>query len=221
MPRADLHVHTCYSMDCLTPLEVLAHRCLNALLDCIAVTDHNTIQGALLLQERAQVEVIIGEEIRTTGGDIIGLFLTEAVPKDLTPLEAVQAVKQQGGLVSVPHPFDRVRSSVITPSALAEVLPHAGMLETFNARNTNPAHDRLAVDLAARHGLPGIAVSDAHTPGEIGHTYMELPDYDGTPQGFLSSLKEATPVCHRSSRFVHLASTYAKVRRRLPGGRPC
>ncbi len=215
MPRTDIHLHTCYSPDSLTPLAGLASRCTRLHMDCIAVTDHNTIQGALALRQIAPFSVIVGEEIRTTGGDIIGLFLTQAIPKNLTPLEAVHAVKAQGSLVSVPHPFDRMRSSVITPAALEEVLPYADMLETFNARNTNPRHDDMASQLAARRGLPGIAVSDAHTLREVGRTYMELPDHDGTPQGFLAALRQATPVCRRSSPLVHLASTYAKLRRRF------
>ncbi|MBI4312602.1 MAG: PHP domain-containing protein [Chloroflexi bacterium] len=221
MPRADLHVHTCYSPDSLTALEALARRCRQSGLDCIAVTDHNTIQGALRLKETAPFTVITGEEIRTTGGDIIGLFLRERVPPGLTPLEAVRAVKDQGGLVSIPHPFDRVRSSVITAAALDEVLPHADMIETFNARNTNPRHDELAAALAARAGLPGIAVSDAHTAGEVGRTSMELPPHDGTPQGFLAALRAGRPQCKRSSPLVHMASAYAKARKRLFWSVPC
>ncbi|MBI4198733.1 MAG: PHP domain-containing protein [Chloroflexi bacterium] len=220
MLRLDLHLHTCHSPDSLTSLEALARRCLTMGLGCVAVTDHNTLQGALSLREVAPFKVITGEEIRTSGGDIIGLFLVQPVPRGLTPGEAALAVKGQGGLVSVPHPFDTLRSSVISPRALEEVLPYADMMETFNARNTNPMHDRQAAELAAQRHLHGVAVSDAHTLGEVGRTYMEVPEYDGTPQGLLAALREATPFCRRSSRLVHLASTYAKLHHRLLRRRP-
>ena len=221
MPRADLHLHTYCSPDSLSSLHRLVSRCQESGLDCIAVTDHNTIQGARALRKLAPFEVIIGEEIRTTGGDIIGLFLERPVRPGLTPLQAVHAVKEQGGLVSVPHPFDRLRSSVITSSALEEILPHVDMIETFNARNTNPKHDALAADLAAKRNLPGIAVSDSHTVGEVGHTFMDLPSYNSTAEGLLAVLRDARPVCRRASRFVHLSSTYAKLHHRLFGSRPC
>lgn len=221
MIRVDLHLHTCHSPDSLTSLEALARRCQVVGLDCVAVTDHNTLQGALSLKEVASFQVIIGEEIRTSGGDIIGLFLAQSVPQGLTPGEAARAVKGQGGLVSVPHPFDTLRSSVITPSALEEVLPYADMMESFNARNTNPKHDRQAAELAAQRRLPGVAVSDAHTLGEVGRTYMEVPEYDGTPQGLLAALREAMPFCLRSNRLVHLASTYARLHHSLLRRHPC
>ncbi|MBI4200857.1 MAG: PHP domain-containing protein [Chloroflexi bacterium] len=215
MLKADLHLHTRYSMDCATPLEKLVARCQSRGLNCIAVTDHNTIEGALKAKGLAPFTIIVGEEISTTDGDLIGLFLAGPVPPGLPPLEAVQRIKDQGGLVSIPHPFDRLRSSVISPQALKEVLPCADIIEVFNARNAYAKADRQAAKLAFERGLPGCAVSDAHTLGELGRTYVSMPEFDGTPQGFLASLRQGSLVCHRSSPVVHVATTYNRFKRRL------
>ena len=212
MPRADLHIHTRFSHDCATSPEKLVARCLQRGIDCIAVTDHNAIQGALAVRELATFTVIVGEEIMTTGGDITGLFLNEEVPPGLRPSEAAHRIKEQGGLVSIPHPFDTVRSSVILPEALEEVLPLADVVEVFNARNTFDQANQRAMELAQSHGLAASAVSDAHTLGELGRTYVNMPDFDGTAQGFLASLRQGSLVTHRSSPLVHIVTTYNKLK---------
>ena len=214
MPRADLHVHTRYSPDCASASLKLVARCLERGLDCIAITDHNTIEGALETREIAPFTVIVGEEVTTTGGDIIGLFLREEVPSGLSPLEAVQCIKEQGGLVSIPHPFDRFRSSVIRPDPLSQVLPHVDIIETFNARNVLGRADRKAAEMASRHNIAACSVSDAHTIHELGRTYVAMPEFDGTAQGFLTALRQGTLVCHRSNPLVHAASSLFKLRRR-------
>ena len=106
--RADLHVHTCYSIDCGTPLERIVDHCLRIGINCIAIVDHNTIAGALKLKETAPFKVIVGEEILTRAGELMGLFLTEEVPKGLPPEEAIARIRSQGGLVGIPHPFGRL-----------------------------------------------------------------------------------------------------------------
>ena len=217
MLRADLHMHTCFSRDCATPLERLVDRCVLSGLNCIAVTDHNTIQSALAVKEMAPLTVIVGEEIKTADGDIIGLFLHEEVPPGLTAFATARRIRAQGALVSIPHPFDRFRSSVIRPEALEDILPLADIVEGFNARNTLPESDRKAMALAEKHGLAVSAVSDAHTEREVGRTYVEMPEFDGTAQGFLSALRQGTLVTHRSSPLVHLASRYQRLKGRLLG----
>jgi predicted metal-dependent phosphoesterase TrpH len=116
--RADFHMHTHYSKDCTTSPKRLVARCLRVGLGCIAVTDHNTIRGGMEVAEIAPFPVIVASEVKTTHGEITGLFLTEEIPRGLSPMETVERIKAQGGLVSIPHPFDKVRSSVITDDAL-------------------------------------------------------------------------------------------------------
>jgi len=215
--RTDLHIHTYFSRDCAIPPEGLVDRCVFSGLNCIAVTDHNTIQGALAIKEMAPLTVIIGEEIKTADGDIIGLFLHEEVPPGLTAFATAQRIRAQGALVSIPHPFDRFRSSVIRPEALQDVLPLADIVEGFNARNILSKSNRKALALAEAHGLTVSAVSDAHTVREVGRTYVEMPEFDGTALGFLEALRHGTLVTHRSSPLVHIASKYQTLKGRPPG----
>ncbi len=213
--RVDLHVHTRFSRDSATPLDRLVARCIETGLDCIAVTDHNTIEGALEVQRIAPFRVIVGEEIKSRGGEIIGLFLSEPIPRDLSSLETVERIRKQGGLVAIPHPFDHFRRSVIDAQALQEVLPHVDIVEGFNARNTFQRDNRTAQKLAHEHGLLTSAVSDAHTLVELGRTYVEVPDFDGTSQGLRDALAQGTPVCRPITPLIHVLTTLTKSRKRL------
>lgn len=215
MLRTDLHIHTCFSYDGAVSPEKLVARCLQRGLSCVAITDHNSIAGALAVRQLAPFTVIVGEEIRTTGGELTGLFLTEEVPGDLPPLETLRRIKAQGGLVSIPHPFDRFRSSVIRQEALEEVLPRVDIIEGFNARNTFRQANQRALALARAYGLAVSAVSDAHTLLEVGRTYVVMPEFDGTAAGFLTSLRQGALVTRRSSPLVHVATTYQKLRGRI------
>lgn len=217
MPRVDLHVHTGFSRDSRTSPRRLVERCLSVGLSCIAVTDHNTIQGALAVARVAPFPVIVGAEVKTSAGDMIALFLQEDVPAGLPPLETARRIHEQGGLVSIPHPYDAVRRSVLTQEALADVLPVADMVEGFNARNTFASANRMAREAAERHGLPVVAVSDAHHPLELGRTYTEVAEFDGTAQGFISALSGARLVGRPAGPLVHLISTYAKLLTRVRG----
>ena len=198
-------------------LETLARRCVKTGLDCIAVTDHNTIEGALELQRLAPFPVIVGEEIKSSGGEIIGLFLQEAVPRGLPPLETVRIVKEQGGLVSVPHPFDHFRRSVIERAALHEILPHVDIIEAFNARNTLQRDNRAAEALALEHGILTTSVTDSHTPVEVGRCYVEAPAFDLTPAGLLEGLARGTQMRRQMLPLIHFATTVTKTRKRLAG----
>ncbi|MBM3925786.1 MAG: PHP domain-containing protein [SAR202 cluster bacterium] len=215
MLRADLHVHSLYSHDSGASLQSLIAWANRTGINCIALTDHNTIEGALEFQTIAPFKVIVGDEIRSAGGDIIGLFLKAAVPPRLTPKETAEAIKAQGGLVLAPHPFDHVRPSALTARAFEELLPFIDIIEVFNARNLFHADDRRAAEASQRHNLTPAVVSDAHTARELGRNYQEMPDFDGTPQGLMASLKQSTLVYKKTRIVLRLAPTYAKIRKKL------
>lgn len=211
MLKVDLHMHTHFSPDSGAPSKSIVERCVKTGLNCIAVTDHNTIRGALEVQSIAPFPVIVGEEIKSSEGDIIGLFLKEEVPKGLPPLETVEAIRDQGGLVMVPHPFDRFRPSAIKHAALLQILPYVDIMESFNAHNLLMRDNAKAAAFAREHQLVAAAVSDSHTPLELGHTYMEVPEFDGTPDGFKDVLFRASPVTRRTNRLLRLTTVYIKL----------
>ena len=208
-------MHTNYSPDCQVSPEHLVARCDRVGLDCIAVTDHNTIEGALEVQQIASFLVIVGEEVRSSEGEITGLFLKETVPRGLSAVETATSIKAQGGLVSIPHPFDRFRRGVISRRALQELLPYTDIVEVFNSRNNLGADDRRAQEFARRHGLVGSGVSDAHTTVELGRTYVEMPEFDGTPEGFKRALAEGTIVGRRTNPLIHVVTTLTRLKKRL------
>ncbi|MDP2951727.1 MAG: PHP domain-containing protein [Chloroflexota bacterium] len=217
MLHADLHLHTAYSPDSATSLEKVIATCLKKGINCLAVTDHNSISGALEIKQRAPFKVIVGEEVRTTEGEIIGLFLTREVPRGLTPQDAAARIKAQGGLVCVPHPFDRLRRHHMEEKALEGLFPHIDLLEVFNARTTLHRDNLQAKAFAQKHGLPMSAGSDAHTPGEIGGAYVEMPDFEG--QGdFLSALRQGHIVGHEACFLVHFYSSLARLGKKLRRG---
>ncbi len=219
MLKADLHSHTHFSKDCLTSPQKYVATCLKRDINCVAVTDHNSIQGGLAVREIAPFKVIVAEEVRTTQGEITGLFLTEEIPSGLSPEETVRRIKEQGGLVSVPHPFDRFRGEPIEEDALLRILPQADIVEVFNSRTTLPADNDRARKLAEEHGLAMGAGSDAHSHWEIGRCYVEMPDFDGTPQGFLEALRQGRIVARSSNPLIHFVSRWAVMMRKL-GLRP-
>ncbi len=208
--RADLHVHTLASPDCLTlPASVIRWATLRQL-DVIAITDHNTIAGGQAVREAAPFQVIVGEEISTPAGEVIGLFLREAIPPQPTLENAIAAIRAQGGLVYVPHPCDRVRSSAIGAAALARIAPQVDVIETLNARVTWRADNAQAQEMAQAYGILAAAGSDAHHGAEIGRVYAQLPPFQDAAT-LLESLAHATLHGRESLPLVHASSTYARV----------
>ncbi len=208
-------MHTHFSPDSEVTPERLVKRCIEVGLDCVAVTDHNTIDGALAVRAIAPFTVIIAEEVGSSEGEITGLFLTESIPRGLSPLDTVKLIKEQGGLVSLPHPFDRFRQEVISRDALGQVVPYADIVEAFNSRNNLRADDRKAEELAREHGLLTSGVSDAHTTMELGRTYVEMPEFDGTPEDFKRALGQGRIVGRRMSPLIHVATTFTKLKKRV------
>lgn len=216
--KADLHAHTHFSRDALTSVETFVRRYQQSGIDYVAVSDHNNIDGALAVQQSAPFRVIISEEIKSTEGEIIGLFLQENVPKGLTPEDTVRAIKEQGGLVLVPHPYDRARRSVLREEAILRIMPDIDIIEVFNGRTVFQDDLERSRRLAEEHGKPMSAATDAHTPWEIGLAYTELPPFEG-PSDFLIALGKGKIVGRRCFVGFHLLSTWAKIKWRLHLGK--
>ncbi|MFC1944201.1 PHP domain-containing protein [Chloroflexota bacterium] len=210
MLKADLHIHTLYSPECTTTLESITSLCLARGINCIAVADHNCIAGAVEMKRLAPFTVIVAEEIMTTRGEIMGMFLKEEVPKGLPPKEAAARVKVQGGLVCIPHPFDQLRTRSAIRRNLDELLPYIDIIEVFNARSLRGRNNQRALEFAQRHGLPSSAGSDSHTRGEIGNAYVEMPEFED-PQGFLQALREGKVYGRLAGPGVHFLSTMARL----------
>jgi predicted metal-dependent phosphoesterase TrpH len=216
--KADLHVHTHYSRDSITSPEQCVSRCLKLGINCLAVTEHNNVEGALVVERIAPFKVIIAEEVKTRDGELTALFIKETIPPNLTPEETIERIKAQGGLVSLPHPFDRVRREPLRAQARERILPRLDVIEVFNSRTTFRSDNERARRLAEELGLPMGAGSDAHSPWELGTAYVEMPDFEG-PQEFLEALRQGRIVGRPANPLVHVVSTVAKLRWRL-GLRP-
>ncbi len=194
--RVDLHSHTMWSGDSTTTPDEVGQAVLDSGLDVVCITDHHAVKGAFELTRQLPCRVIIGEEMRTHAGELIGLFLRERIPFGTPPAEAARAIRDQGGVVYVPHPFDPMRRN-ITEAAL-DALVAAGLvdaIEVFNAKTSLQSLNRRAAEYALRHDLAAGAGSDAHVPLALGAAYVEMPDFDG-PTDFLAKLRGARTVGH-------------------------
>ena len=189
----DLHMHTDHSSDCATPVDVLLATAREQGLGAIAITDHNEISGALEARAKAEeygVKVIVGEEVKTaTQGEVIGLFLEEKIPRGLTLAETIAAIRRQGGVVYVPHPFDRMHS-VPDYEHLLAVVEDVDAIEVFNPRIAIPAYNEEAVRFAAKYRIVAGAGSDSHVAQGLGSVRIRMRDFDG-PEAFLDSLADA------------------------------
>jgi len=215
--RADLHVHTCYSPDSLTSLEAVIETAHRRGLDKVAITDHNQLEGALRLRELAPELVIVGEEIRTTEGELLSFFLQEEVPGGLSPQETIARVRDQGGIVGIPHPMDQVRREAMGREALTRIRAQLDCVEVFNARCLLAMDNQRVATWAEELGLPGTAGSDAHHAIEIGQAYVEMPPFTGR-EDFLEKLIQGRVQGRSSPLWVHFFSTWAKMRKRLMRG---
>jgi predicted metal-dependent phosphoesterase TrpH len=201
--KADLHVHTRYSEDSISSPENIVQRCLKVGINCLAVTDHNTISGALEIKRIAPFKVIVSEEILTTQGEIIGYFLTEEIPSRLSPEETVARIKAQGGLACVPHPCDRFRGgSKLRPRALERIMPELDLIEVFNSRTMLLRDSARTIELVKKYGLPCTAGSDAHVVREVGSAYIEIPEFNDAEQ-FRQALKQGRVYGHRTNPLIH------------------
>ena len=199
----DLHMHTDHSSDCATPVDVLLATAREEGLGAIAVTDHNEVSGALDARAKAEeygLKVIVGEEVMTGHqGEVIGLFLQEKIPRGMTLGETIAEIKRQGGLVYVPHPFDRMHS-VPDYEHLLAVVEDVDAIEVFNPRIAIPAYNEEAVRFAGKYRIVGGAGSDAHVAQGLGSLRIRMRDFDG-PEEFLASLADADIVGRPSSLY--------------------
>ncbi len=215
--RIDLHVHTEASHDCLSRVEDVLRTARARGLDKVAITDHNEIWGALAARERDAERVIVGEEVKTAEGiDVTGLFLREKIPARTPAREAARAIREQGGLVYIPHPFARGKG--IGEDLLEDLAPWIDAVEAFNARVHRPAWNRRAAEWAGARGLPAGAGSDAHTLDEMGRGTVEVPPFRGR-EDFLAALRAGRVRGSTSGPHVHLFSTWAKLWKAVAGGR--
>jgi predicted metal-dependent phosphoesterase TrpH len=185
-----------WSGDSTTTPDEVEQAVVESGLDVVCITDHHAIAGAQRLREHLLCRVIIGEEIRTHAGELIGLFITERLPAGLPAADTARAIRAQGGLVYVPHPFDPMRRN-IAETALVE-LATAGLIdavEVLNAKTSLPSLNRRAASFADDWELLRGAGSDAHVPDALGAAYVEMPDFD-SPQDFLASLQDGVVVGH-------------------------
>ena len=218
--RVDMHCHTRLSKDSLNDPRKLVETAAARGIHVLCVTDHNGLANALALSrmDDLPVRVIPSEEVKSNEGEIIGYFLSELVPKGLTPEETAKRIRGQGGLVAVPHPFDSLRTASRLRTPALERLVEAGLvdiIEVLNARSIQVEDNARALAFAKEHDLAMSAGSDAHTLMEIGRAHVEMPDFDG-PEHLLKSLRRGAIKGNLSSKFIHIGSTWARVAKSIP-----
>jgi predicted metal-dependent phosphoesterase TrpH len=191
--KIDLHCHSEASHDCETPLQTIIDRCHTTGIHVQAITDHNQIWGAVKLKELTQddptLTIIVGEEISSREGEIIGLFLTERIAPGLSAEETVKQIKAQGGLVLVPHGFDPFKRYRLRPESLGRIAKHVNIIEVFNAHISQPSFNQTALVWADKHHKLKSAGTDAHTAAHIGSAWVETPRSDiRSPEDLLIAL---------------------------------
>jgi hypothetical protein len=215
----DLHMHTDHSYDCATPVEVLLAEARSRGLGAIAITDHNEISGALDARSKADgIKVIVAEEVKTAEqGEVIGLFIEEKIPRGMTLQQTIDEIRRQGGLVYVPHPFDRMHS-VPDYKHLLGVLDEVDAIEVFNPRVAITEFNEEALRFALKYRIPAGAGSDAHVPQGLGSVRIRMRDFDG-PDEFLQSLRDADIVRNPASLLYVQALKFFQTKAMPSGAR--
>ena len=194
--RVDCHSHTMWSGDCTTTPDELAVAVTESAIDVLCITDHNQIAGAVRLADELPCRVIVGEELRVGSGEIIGLFLSERLPQGVDLIEAVTRIRDQGGVVYIPHPFDPMRNC-LKPQDI-DLLVSQGLVHGIEGKNSKTSLASLndkATAYGLEHGLFVGAGSDAHVPNALGAGYLEMPDFDG-PDDFVAKATQGRLVGH-------------------------
>lgn len=212
MISIDFHTHTSASKDSLTTPSRLVAVARHKKLDRVVVTDHNGIAGAQAAYALDPERIIVGEEIMTTKGEILAAFMTEEIPRGLSPEETIKRLRDQGAFISVSHPFDSWRNGAWKLEDLLEITPLVDAIEIFNARCTNTGDNQKAIDFAREHHLSGTAGSDAHAAFELGKAWLVLPEFAG-PDELRKVVREGQVQGGLSPFWVHFASYYARWRK--------
>lgn len=212
--KVDLHLHTCYSPDSNASLKSIIERCKRLGIGCIAVTDHNTIAGALRMQEIAPFPVIVGEEVMSSAGEIIGYFIGEQIPRGLSPQEVVARIKDQDGLVCLPHPFDGFGRYPLKAEYREELLSQIDIIEVFNARSIRNNFSEQARLYAQQHGFLCSAGSDAHSAREVGNAYVDMPNF-GNRDEFKISLGKGRIAGQKNSVIDRVTTAISTLPKRL------
>jgi len=217
----DLHMHTDHSGDCATPVEVLLQTAQAQGLGAIAVTDHNEVSGALAARDLAAdygVKIIVAEEVKTASqGEVIGLFIEERIPRGMTLAETVAEIRRQGGLVYVPHPFDRMHA-VPDYEHLLDIVEDVDAIEVYNPRVAIGSFNEEAARFAAKYRIPGGAGSDAHVAQGLGSVRVRMRDFDG-PEEFMESLRDADILTKPSSLLYVQALKFLQTKATPPAAR--
>jgi predicted metal-dependent phosphoesterase TrpH len=228
--EVDLHMHTDHSGDCATPVDVLIQTARDRGLGAIAITDHNEVSGALearkLAEELGDIKVIVAEEVKTAEqGEVIGLFLEEKIPKGLTMAETIAEIRRQGGLVYVPHPFDRFHS-VPDYEHLLDIVEEIDLLEVFNPRVALTSFNEEAVRFATKYRIVPAAGSDSHVAQGLGSVRQRIHDFDG-PAEFLEAMRDAditrkhkNLVYVQTLKFLQTTGRPKAPKRRVPDAKP-
>jgi predicted metal-dependent phosphoesterase TrpH len=194
--------------------ERLVKACHRKGIQRVIVTDHNTIAGARAAQSLDPELVIVGEEIKTTRGEILGFFVSEEVPAGLSPQETIARLKDQAAFISVSHPFDIYRSGHWDKKDLLEILPDVDAIEVFNSRCWLPEFNRLAQQFAEEHDIPGTVGSDAHATLELGRALLLLEQFEG-PDELRAVIRQGVPKVRWSPPWYHFISRFAVIRKGL------
>lgn len=215
MKKVELHVHTEYSYDSNSKLRDIIAKCKNENIDVLGVTDHNEIKGALILANIAPFKVVVGEEILTKDGEIIGLFLKKYIKPGMSITATINNIKKQGGIVYLPHPYDRTtRKTATSEKVIEEVISQVDIIETFNGRTILNSDNIKAEALANKSGIQQSVGSDAHTVQELGRNYMNLENFEGAKE-FLSSMKQAERKTSKLLYWPFLVTKWVRKRKSL------
>ena len=209
----DFHCHTSFSKDSLTSPANLVMTSRRRGLGRVIVTDHNNIDGALAARQLDSELIIVGEEIRTTCGEILAAYVIESVPRGLSPQETIKRLRDQGAFISVSHPFD-IRSGAWALDDLLEIAPFVDAIEVFNARCMKPGANQSALRFAQDYNLPGTAGSDAHAAFELGVACVELAQFE-SPNELRRVIGQGRVRGRLSPFWVHLVSRYARIRKEV------
>lgn len=211
----ELHSHTIYSKDCLIRLDQIQDICRERQIDKIAITDHNTAQGALELARMFPMLIIPGEEIMTTRGELLAWYIKEEVPPHLTPAETIRILKEQGAVIGVAHPFDRYRRGAWEEQELLEIVDEVDAIEVFNSRCLNAEDNHKSLEFARQHQKLMTCGSDAHVRREYGRAVIKCHPFANNAAGLRQALQDTEREETLSGVFVHFGSTYAKWAKRL------